>query len=625
MNPLLQQKIDNLDTAQEYECWYLVKHSTDFCNLCYLVEALEEFQTKTGVYKNVESAVNDKINLINSSKGLTLSPNYRALRVAAFFGLIKMNSTSYADAEITEVFYEIKNKCSGLFENKDEYSDVITRQIEKLYVSSTLDDGHTGVRKEYKIFPVMFLYKVLLELGKITGSYSISSVEYSYLVATTKLYTDYLDTMILIKLLRDEPSVESTLRSFDRKFDNRMNKAIELLQTLIVTGNTISIKSEYLEYVAKKVYNFENGNYDFSSAEYIEFLCSKDEIATDNVTSSEIESNEETTTLPNVKGGNNKIYYGTPGCGKSYLVDSLCKKDNSIIYRTVFHPEYSNTDFIGQIIPKIDENDSSKITYEFEEGIFTKALVFAFENPDKKVVLIIEEINRGNASAIFGEIFQLLDRNENGESTYTIKNKHLAESLKKDFDYNISLPSNLFLIGTMNTSDQNVYTLDTAFKRRWDMVKIRNTFNVLDDQTKLTDESLKYLRELSSLYIPGSNYTWRQFVEAVNEKINKKSTTYSISSEDKEIGIYFVSKKYLCVSPLDNNIDKLKMFGEKVLMYIWNDIAKTSPNKWFDYDTLDILLNCFEKNENNESLSVFNNELFPKIISDAVESSEGEN
>ena len=81
----------------------------------------------------------------------------------------------------------------------------------------------------------------------------------------------------------------------------------------------------------------------------------------------------------------------------------------------------------------------------------------------------------------------------------------------------------------------------------------------------------------------------------------------------------------MCTSQLDNNIDKLKMFGEKVLMYIWNDIAKTSPNKWFDHDTLDILLNCFEKNENNESLSVFNNELFPIIISDTVESSEGEN
>ena len=225
MNPIISEKISQLTAAHDYECWYLVKHSTDFCNLCYLVDALK-YQQDTKKYTNVEEAVKTKITEVNKDKKLSLSANYRALRVAAFFGLIEMISSKYDDAIITSVFYEIKKLCSGNFEDISKYQNIIDRQIEKLYVSSTIDEEKNGVRNSFSIFPVMFLYKILLELGKATGIYSISYTEYSYLVATTKKYEDFLDTMLLIKLCRADSSIEPILKTFDKNYDNRMNKAI---------------------------------------------------------------------------------------------------------------------------------------------------------------------------------------------------------------------------------------------------------------------------------------------------------------------------------------------------------------------------------------------------------------
>lgn len=314
-------------------------------------------------------------------------------------------------------------------------------------------------------------------------------------------------------------------------------------------------------------------------------------------------------------GGENIIYYGTPGCGKSFFVDKKYKSAEMKIYRTVFHPEYSNTDFVGQLIPQADPMDKSRVTYEFKEGIFTEAFKYAYFHPEEDVVLIIEEINRGNASAIFGEIFQLLDREDSGKSHYYIHNDKIATSLNQTSSYDIYLPSNLHLVATMNTSDQNVFTLDTAFKRRWNMIKIRNTFDEMDADVNKQNKDLDYLRKISSMYIPGSNYTWREFVETINDKLSTKSSSgFSIHSEDKEIGLYFVSKKYLCDKNHDLDMNKRKIFGEKVLMYIWNDVAKTAPNKWFDDKTLDKVLESFERNT-IESLQVFNNELFPvKVI-----------
>ncbi|MBQ8404694.1 MAG: hypothetical protein IJX55_09795, partial [Clostridia bacterium] len=127
-----------------------------------------------------------------------------------------------------------------------------------------IDEGKTGTRKEYDIFPIMFLNKILVEIGKVTGSHSISMSEYRYLVATTKRFDAYLETMLYIKLLRDEANlpyngatVLEEFKTLRDKFDNRMNKAIELLEYIDCSNDRVSLKPEYIDAVAKKVYDFE--------------------------------------------------------------------------------------------------------------------------------------------------------------------------------------------------------------------------------------------------------------------------------------------------------------------------------------------------------------------------------
>lgn len=278
-----------------------------------------------------------------------------------------------------------------------------------------------------------------------------------------------------------------------------------------------------------------------------------------------IDENEE-----KVIGAYNMIYYGTPGCGKSYKVNKEFNDTEYSVYRTTFHPEYSNSDFVGQIIPKSEDEE---IKYEFQEGPFTLALCDALKNPTKRVCLIIEEINRGNASAIFGDIFQLLDRNNDGSSVYSINNESIKNYLNKNCVNieKISIPSNMWIIATMNTSDQNVFTLDTAFKRRWRMHRIINEFN--------KEES--YDNKLASMYIPGSSYTWKDFITTINKEIMRKNPT-GLNSEDKQLGVYFVTENELSVIPVNSDKDSMDKFIEKVLLYIWDDVAKLDPTLWFD-------------------------------------------
>lgn len=284
-----------------------------------------------------------------------------------------------------------------------------------------------------------------------------------------------------------------------------------------------------------------------------------------------------------VKGGYNMIYYGTPGCGKSFLVNQKYNELEYEVIRTTFYPDYSNSDFIGQIIPKVDEEHN--VYYDFQEGPFSISLLTALKNPEKKVCLVIEEINRGNASAIFGDIFQLLDRDKNGNSIYKINNYNIAKYLLDNDVKNIDkvyIPSNLWVIGTMNTCDQNVYTLDTAFKRRWKMNKISNKF---DNENKL-----------ANMYIPGSNYTWEEFVEKINQAILEKNPG-GLNGEDKQLGVYFVTDKELVFNKTDDYNKASEYFAEKVLMYIWEDIAKIDPTLWFssNFKSFDELLDAFNK------------------------------
>lgn len=308
--------------------------------------------------------------------------------------------------------------------------------------------------------------------------------------------------------------------------------------------------------------------------------------------------------------GINKIYYGAPGCGKSYKVkknldDVGVLEENRI--RTVFHPEYANCDFAGQIMPKVDKNGG--VTYEFNPGPFTLAIKRALKT-NEMVYLIIEEINRGNAAAIFGDLFQLLDRKKDGDqvgrSEYDIVNHNIEQYLIKSLreegldlgnNYHLFIPSNLTILATMNSSDQNVFTLDTAFKRRWYFEQIDN--DILNDND----------HQYKNWYVPGTELTWQDFMLAVNKKI-LKNKIQNQTNEDKRMGKYFVTKDCLVEKIGDFNEDAAKNFAYKVLEYLWNDVCKIGKEDWFEtelYETLEDLVNGFIGNESGEPLSIFKN------------------
>lgn len=271
--------------------------------------------------------------------------------------------------------------------------------------------------------------------------------------------------------------------------------------------------------------------------------------------------------------GKNLLLYGVPGCGKSHLIETkICDGvDEYHKERVVFHPDYTYSDFVGQILPQSKEGI---ISYPFIPGPFTRIMQKAYsaENENEHFYLIIEEINRGNAPAIFGDIFQLLDREENGKSKFGITNADIASMVYgKDHENDkVYIPSNLTILATMNTADQNVFTLDTAFKRRWDMESIRSDFS------KCTHARTR---------ICGTNLTWEEFVSTINETIIS-SNEGNLSSEDNRLGAWFVKEA---------DLHDTKAFSEKVLMYLWNDAFKFSRSDVFksEYNTLEELIDGF--------------------------------
>ena len=277
----------------------------------------------------------------------------------------------------------------------------------------------------------------------------------------------------------------------------------------------------------------------------------------------------------------NTIFYGVPGCGKSHHVNDILgiKKDGSGLdgkyyKRVLFHPEYSYSDFVGQIMP-VTENGA--VSYSFVPGPFTEILASALEDTENQYFLIIEEINRGNAPAIFGDIFQLLDRDSEGDSEYAIYNKRIQDALAdRGVEVSeISIPQNLASIATMNTCDQNVFTMDTAFKRRWRMRRIPNN---------LSDSAL------ANAYIGNIGITWGDFAKAVNNAILANCND-GMAAEDKQLGAYFVKEKEL---------GNAQIFAQKVMLYLWDDVAKYDRGLLFDpkYNTLDDVINDFVKGKN---------------------------
>lgn len=283
----------------------------------------------------------------------------------------------------------------------------------------------------------------------------------------------------------------------------------------------------------------------------------------------------------------NVIYYGVPGVGKSHTIKEEYNIADNNTYRVVFHPDYTYSDFVGQILPKTitDEKGNKKLDYDFMPGSFTRALKQAIENIDENIYLIIEEINRGNAPAIFGDLFQLLDRNDNGESSYKISNFDIAKVVFGNESEKIYLPNNLYIIATMNTADQNVFTLDTAFQRRWEMKHIKNP-----------------VEKASISQIANSGVSWKDFIIVVNDLIVNNNDGFG-DFGDKRLGAFFANESEI--------IDGQKFAG-KVLKYLWDDAFKMNKEDLFkkEIKSIDEML---EKFNDGKFENIFNSEICEKL------------
>lgn len=290
-----------------------------------------------------------------------------------------------------------------------------------------------------------------------------------------------------------------------------------------------------------------------------------------------------------------RIYYGAPGTGKSNEIkrmtgDGTFSKDNT--FRTTFHPDSDYSSFVGAYKPIWN---GEKIIYDFRPQTFLKAYIAAWTNPHENVALVIEEINRGNCAQIFGDIFQLLDRESNGLSKYPIEadidmQSHLSGKLADideiydgsqisainnyyDAHYDnafaaikngkiLVLPMNLSILCTMNTSDQSLFPMDSAFKRRWEW-----QYMPIKDAHKEWKIQLDKSHELID---------WWEFLKRINVVVSELTT-----SEDKQLGYFFCQPDEF-VEDMSNsmklmadpNMITAKQFVDKVIFYLWNDVFK---------------------------------------------------
>lgn len=538
-------------------------------------------------------------------------------------------------------------RSTGTKINENEYDGVI---VKKLEASNTLDEGRTTNQthiaitgSQMDIFPYLrsegyfnnlesdaalkkyFITQIPVTLTETNVRYlesenGIQTSEISFVAGQNKTQT----SIVRSKRTNQAEQIQISLINCDGKDFIKFRKLLHSNSYLIILK-----RKEKFDYLAFGVIPDRavtgDGELALLNNQFYK-LNTKTIVNVENVLLSNSEGSGR------VNGGTNILLYGVPGSGKSWTIEHEYCKPGSIVERLVFHPDYTYSDFIGQILPAVAEN--GQVSYKFTPGPFTSILKDAYQNPSKEYILIIEEINRGNAPAIFGEVFQLLDRatessNSNlpvGTSEYGITNENIAKIVYGDARHKIRIPSNLSIIGTMNTSDQNVFTLDTAFQRRWEMRLIENNFEHVDEK-------------LANAQILDTGVTWKTFCTEINNIIVGNNARMT-SSEDKRLGAYFVNLQDLIfddkmgvlsegeyyglrekekknelneqekvrIAEIRKAMRQNRKFPEKVIKYLWDDAFKFNREIVFnitEYQSLEKVIRKFMYSDGIDRFDMF--------------------
>lgn len=470
--------------------------------------------------------------------------------------------------------------------------------IQKNKTSGSGKTSHIAITSDSRYFFSSFIANATLNNH---GNIFYDNNNYDYIFKlkveakhVTDTNIDFIDTNCALWVIpKDENQLGMSKDKFDDKYFNILRQKMFENDIIIFFRYNSTLNHSDDEYYLLFINDKTEKDYLISQ---IGPLKSKPQYYDKSTDISNIFAELDNTKINSNLNGINKIFFGCPGVGKSH---GISKKYSSNIFRTTFHPEYSYYDFIGSIRPICNENDSKQIiSYGFIPGDFTKALKFAIDNPNEEVNLIIEELNRANTSSVFGDIFQLLDRDENGISKYFISNSNLARTIYKNCDKSlvsswlsidiskdqVKIPNNLNIIATMNTSDQNINVLDTAFTRRWDMEYLPIDFNKLDNE----------------LIVDGLGISWADFATKVNNFILSSNM---INAEDKQLGPFFANS---------TTITNKTNFANKVLVYLWKDVFKINRSLLFNTSNIigiNSLISTFKNNPTSVFSTDFLNEL----------------
>ena len=594
----IEEKLASLNATS---VWYFAKQDTNFDNAFKAVQIVDELGREWP-----EQGTNAWTLL---AEKMGLGSNHRILSVAQLLGLLTKNNpfekSRYNSESPTPVFHEIKKYQIG----SPEYNAIKTEQLLKLRMNAITDTRPES--SHYNIAPVLFTYEVFWRL-KRKGIAKISLDDFYTYVMTCKTHEEIDECVSFLS----NPNKVASHYVANYKSDSRVVNLIQNNLNLIqFTDTTVFIKPEFVDYFS----------YFFKGA-YTSFVNMMKFVVTDikmyqkiltspiglwvNFLDTSIKppfgvKRVNLDTRKSISGSIQQIYYGAPGTGKSHIVKEQTQGES--VVRTTFHPDSDYSTFVGCYKPttkKVAMRDvagkeitehgkpvtEDRIVYEFVDQAFLQAYIKAWKfyseagenSTPKRQYLIIEEINRGNCAQIFGDLFQLLDRNDSGFSDYCIHaDKDMQKHLSKAFDglamkdsckdminsmypgeetdvvskvlsgEILLLPDNLFIWATMNTSDQSLFPIDSAFKRRWDW-KYRCIAKGRDkDGNELNWRIVADVKE----------YDWWSFIEKINNVVG--STT---NSEDKKLGFFFCKAV--------DGVISAETFVSKVIFYLWNDVFK---------------------------------------------------